>query len=63
MIFDIGAPLSLAGHEWIQRYLREYGIYMEDFKAVECYQIFKFGPSKQYVSRKMIELPLVVTSM
>ena len=39
MILDLGAPLSLAGHEWIQRYLREYGMYVVDFKAVECYQI------------------------
>ena len=55
--------MSLAGPKWIRKYLREYGMNMEDFKAVECYQIFKFGLIKQYVSKRMIELPIVVTSM
>ena len=60
MILDIGAPMSLAGQKWIKKYLREYGMNMADFKVVECYQIFKFGPSKQYVSKRVIELLIVV---
>ena len=32
-------------------------------KASECYQIFRFGPSKQYVSRTMVELPVIVRRM
>ena len=63
MILVIGAPLSLAGQDWIWRYLKEYGMYMEDFKAIKCHQVFKFGPSRQYVSKKMIELKVVVMSM
>ena len=30
---------------------------------MECRQIFKFGPSKQYVSTKMVELPIMVKGM
>ena len=25
-----------------------------------CYQIFQFGPSKQYVSKEMVELPMII---
>ena len=32
-------------------------------KASECYQIFRFGPSKQCVSRTMVELPVIVRRM
>ncbi len=32
-------------------------------KASECYQIFRFGPSKKYVSRTMVELPVIVRRM
>ena len=29
-------------------------------KSSECYQIFRFGPSKKYISRLMVELPVIV---
>merc|ERR1712240_31836 len=29
----------------------------------ECHQVFRFGPSKQYVSKRMIELPVIVRRM
>ena len=32
-------------------------------KTSECHQIFRFGPSKQYVSRTMVELPVIVRRM
>ena len=32
-------------------------------KMLECHQIFRFGPSKQYVSTKMVELPVIVRRM
>ena len=32
-------------------------------KTSECYQIFRFGPSKKYVSRTMVELPVIVRRM
>ena len=30
MIFDIGAPLSLAGMSWMMQYLEEFGLKVED---------------------------------
>ena len=32
-------------------------------KSTECNQVFKFGPSKQYTSQTMVEIPLVVTRL
>ena len=32
MILDIGALMSLAGQKWIKKYLREYGMNMEDLR-------------------------------
>ena len=32
-------------------------------KTLECHQIFRFGPSKQYVGRMMVELPVIVKRM
>merc|ERR1711867_345733 len=33
---------------------------MQDLKSLECYQIFRFGPSKKGVSKVMVELPVIV---
>merc|ERR1712114_106989 len=63
MILDIGAPVSLAGREWMTQYLNEHGLEIKDMKRQECKQIFRFGPSKQYISTVMVELPLIVRSM
>ena len=60
MILDLGAPVSLAGNEWMNQYLGEHGLEIGYLKLSECYQIFRFGPSKQYVSKIMIELPIIV---
>ena len=60
MILDLGAPVSLAGKEWMSQYLGEQGLKIKDLKMQECYQIFRFGPTKQYVSREMVELPLII---
>ena len=32
-------------------------------KMSECRQVFRFGPSKQYVSKEMVELPVIVRRM
>ena len=63
MILDIGAPVSLSGKEWMEQYLREHGLKMEDIKKHGCSQVFRFGPSKRYESTEMVELPLLVTRM
>ena len=60
MILDLGAPVSLTGKEWMSQYLGEYGLKIKDLKMQEWYKIIRYGPSKQYVSREMVELPLII---
>ena len=45
------------------QYLKDRGLEVRDMKTLECYQIFRFGPSKKYVSRTMVELPVIVRRM
>ena len=61
MILDIGAPVSLAGTAWMTQYLKEFDLTIEEMKSIECEQVFRFGPSKRYVSQTMIELLVLVT--
>ena len=63
MILDIGAPVSLAGKKWIEQYLKEHELEIEDLKSNECSQVFRFGASKQYVSTQMVEIPMMVRRM
>ena len=60
MILDLGAPVSLAGKEWMEQYLKDHELELNEMKMSECHQIFRFGTSKQYVSRRMVELPVIV---
>merc|ERR1712082_220929 len=53
MILDLEAPVSLAGKEWMEQYLKDHELELNEMKMLECHQIFRFGPSKQYVSTKM----------
>ena len=63
MILDIGAPVSIAGVSWMKQYLEEFDLKIEDMKSVSCIQPFIFGPSKKYVSKYLIELPILVTRL
>ena len=45
------------------QYLEEFGLKVEDMKSVSCNQPFVFGPSKRYVSKKLIELLILVTKL
>ena len=63
MILDIGAPLSIAGFPWMEQYLEEFDLRIEDLKTVKCHQPFVFGPSKRYVSTSLVELPVLVTRL
>merc|ERR1712082_566487 len=63
MILDLGAPMSLAGKERMEQYLKDHELELNEMKILECHQIFRFGPSKQYVSTKMVELPVIVRRM
>ena len=42
MILDLGAPVSIAGEEWIKQYLENHGVELRDLKSYECHQTFKF---------------------
>merc|ERR1712240_478950 len=63
MILDLGAPMSLAGKEWMEQNLRDHELKLNEMKMSECHQVFRFGPSKQYVRKRMIELPVIVRRM
>ena len=45
------------------QYLEEFGLNIEDMKSVSCNQPFVFGPSKRYVSKLLVELPILVTRL
>ena len=63
MILDIGAPVSITGVPWIEQYLEEFDLKIQDLKAVKCHQPFVFGPSRRYVSESLVELPVLVTRL
>merc|ERR1712101_95647 len=44
----------------MNQYLKDQGLEVKDLKSSECYQKFRFGPSKKYISRLMVELPVIV---
>merc|ERR1711867_209553 len=44
----------------MNQYLKDHGLELKDLKSSKCYQIFRFGPSKQYISKLMVELPMIV---
>ena len=58
MILDLGAPVSITGVSWMKQYLEEFNLKIEDMKSVSCNQPFVFGPSKRYISKSLVELPI-----
>ena len=60
MILDLGAPISLAGKAWVTQYLKDHELGLEDLKSWDCRQGIRFGPGKQHISTKMVELPVLV---
>ena len=63
MILDLGAPVSVAGVPWMNQYLAGFGLEIENLKSVSCNQPYVFGPSKRYVSKSLVELPILATRM
>ena len=57
MVLDIGAPVNLAGIQWLRQYLGEFDLTIEEMESSPCHQVFKFGPSKrcQSLSREVLE--------
>jgi len=43
--------------------LKDHNLTLEELKTYDCHQIFKFGPSKQYISKKMVDLPIIVRTL
>jgi len=63
MILDLGAPVSVAGTEWMNRYLKDHNLKLYRLEIYKCYQIFTFGPSKQYISKEMVKLPITLKTL
>ena len=59
MILDIGAHVIIAGVSWLTQYLKEFGLMIDQMKSTSCNQPFVFGPSKRYISKSLIELPVL----
>ena len=60
MILDCGAPVSLAGISWIEQYLQEFNLTIDQMSSIACKQPFVFGPSKRYISMLRIDLPILI---
>ena len=63
MILDLGTPVSIAGVSWMKQYLAEFDLEIENMKSLSCNQPFMFRPCKRYVSKSLVELPILVTRM
>ena len=63
MILDCGAPVSLAGIFWMEQYLQEFGLTIDQMASAPCNQPFVFGPSRRYVSTSKVDLPILITRM
>ena len=62
-ILDIWALVNLTGVPWMEQYLEEFGLRIEDIKTVRCHQPFVFGTSRRYTSTSLVELPVLVTRL
>ena len=60
MILDCGAPVSLAGISWMEQYLQEFNLTIDQMISTPCKQPFVFGPSKRYISTSRIDLPILI---
>ena len=63
IILDLGAPVSLAGISWMEQYLQEFGLTIEHMNCVSCHQLFTFGPSRRYISKSLVEFPILITRL
>ena len=63
MILDLRASVSIAGVPWLEQYLEEFNLKIQDLKTGKCHQPFVFGPSRCYVSESLVELPVLVTRL
>ena len=47
----------------MEKYLQEFGLTIEQMNSVSCHQPFVFGPSRRYIGKYLVELPILVTRM
>ena len=46
MILDLGAPVSLAGNEWMDKYLKDHGLEVKDLKFQSVIRYLDSGRAK-----------------
>ena len=57
MILDIGAPVSIASVPWMEQYLEEFDLKVQD------HQPFVFRPIRRQLSESFVQLPVLVTRL
>ena len=55
--------MSLAGISWMEQYLQEFGLTIEHMNCFSCHQLFTFGPSRRYISKSLVEFPILITRL
>ena len=60
MVVDCGAPKTLIGEKYLEKYLKEHGLENEDLEKVPCKQRFRFGPSQMYISTEKAKIPIAM---
>ena len=61
MILDYGATVSLAGISWMEQYLQEFGLTIDQMASTPCNLLFVFRPSRRFISSTQIDLSILVT--
>ena len=59
MIIDNGAPLSLTGTPWLNKYLKDNNITREDLAKDEVKEHFRFGPCEVYIATEKFKIPIM----
>ena len=59
-VVDNGAPLSIVGNPWLDKYLEENALTRNDLKSDNIEEYFTFGPSEVYESNTRFEIPIMV---
>ena len=60
MITDSGAPLSVVGKPWVDKYLEENDMTRDELEKETVEEYFRFGPSEVYRSKYKLEIPIIV---
>jgi hypothetical protein len=60
MILETGWLKSLVGKQWLEKYLKKMKLKESELKKTACSQKFRFGPSKVYEAKEVIEIPITV---